>query len=339
VVHGFCTFDPRLRVAGALLNRVGSENHRDLLEQAMAGLAERDGVDLLGCLERAPHLEAPSRHLGLVTAQDLGEGHALDAAMAARMADWLCAAMNPGQLVNRLPGRVLEAPPPGEEAAPPSRARAARIGVARDRAFCFYYHENFRILEAAGAELVFFSPLADSALPEDLDGLYLGGGYPELHAQALAANESMRRAVHAHARAGKPLLAECGGFMYCMDALEQGEVLHPMCGVFAMRCAMDDRFRALGYREAVTTAPGPLGPECTVVRGHEFHYSHITAPDPDAEPAYKLRDRRDWLDRKEGWTRGNALGSYVHLHFASNPGAARAWVEFCARRGAPQETP
>jgi len=221
-----------------------------------------------------------------------------------------------------------------------------RIGVARDAAFCFYYHENLRQLEAAGAQLVFFSPLADAGLPPGLRGLYLGGGYPELHAARLAAGAPMRRAVRALAAAGAPVYAECGGFMYLMRALTDATgTEHPMCGVFPLRAAMATRRSALGYREVVTREASPLGPAWTMLRGHEFHYSHIAdspaqgTGDTDADALrllYRVRTRDGWTDQAEGFAVGNALGTYIHAHFASNPDVAPALVAACrAWEGAP----
>lgn len=319
LVRGYTQFDSALRFAGVAFNRVGSENHAALLTEAMA--AHCPQIPLCGCLSRREELAVPSRHLGLITAQE----HRLDAARRNAMAEWIEEGIDIPAFLSLLP--ELHPGLPAEVHTVPVRAR---IGVARDDAFCFYYADNLRLLEQAGAELVFFSPMHDVALPDGLDGLYLGGGYPELHAHTLADNTAMREAVRAFSLSGHPIYAECGGFMYLMRELRthEGHVL-PMCGCFAMGCAMDTRMRALGYRETTTMAPSPLGPPWTVARGHEFHYSHIIEADPAALAVYKLRDRRDWRDQSEGFVRGNTLGSYIHLHFASNPAVAEAFVSAC----------
>ena len=207
-----------------------------------------------------------------------------------------------------------------------------RIGVARDAAFHFYYPDNLELLEDAGAELVPFSPLADTALP-DVDGLYLGGGYPEEHAAALSANTAMRAAIRAFALGGegpsggaaggggRPIYAECGGLMYLGAALDG----HPMCGVLPLTTRMTPTLRSFGYREVVTTVPTLLGPAGTRWRGHEFHHSEL-ADNPMA-PAFRTTG---WGgDGVEGWARGNVLGTYVHAHFGSNPGLAPALVAAC----------
>ncbi len=331
LVQGFARFDPDLALAGALCNRVGSDRHKDLLFDALSGGPGSElGHDIarpLGFLRRDQDLELPSRHLGLVTAGD----HAMDGRAVARLAQWMEAGCNVGRVLSLCPELRLESPSPDAPLpdAPPSGASPI-IAVARDRAFCFSYHENLRLLEAAGARLEFFSPLTDPALPK-ADAVYLPGGYPELHAAELAANTGMIQGLRSFAASGGRVYAECGGFMYLMRSITDAKgVEHAMCGVFRMSAAMDDRFRALGYREVVTTGPSPFGPAWTMLRGHEFHYSHAVSRDPDAETVYKVMDRQGWLPESEGFMKGNVLGSYIHLHLASNPEAASAFVRWCA---------
>ena len=187
------------------------------------------------------------------------------------------------------------------------------------------------MLEAAGARIVPFSPLDDAGLPEGLGGLYFGGGYPELHAGQLAANAAMRRAVRAFCTTGRPVYAECGGFMYLMESLVDLEgKSHALCGVFPMTAVLGGRFAALGYREVTTRAASCLGPAGTVLRGHEFHYSRLAAV-PDGLPAiYAMTGRGGVVAGPEGFVAGGTLGSYVHLHFGSNPAAAAAFAAACA---------
>lgn len=198
--------------------------------------------------------------------------------------------------------------------------------------FCFYYAENLRLLEAAGARLVAFSPLADTALPEGLGGLYLGGGYPELFAAQLAGNAAMRRAIREFCLSGRPVLAECGGFMYLMEGLTDAEGNEQaMAGVFPLRAVMGTRFAALGYREVTTRAATPLGPAGMTLRGHEFHYSRLTGEASDVAAVYAMTGRKGPIDAREGFLRDNTLGSYVHLHFGSNPQAAAHFVGLCGQ--------
>ena len=202
-----------------------------------------------------------------------------------------------------------------------------RIGVARDEAFCFCYPDNLELLEAAGAEIVPFSPLRDPALPAGIDGLYLPGGYPELHAERLAKNGGLLRDLREAADAGLPIYAECGGFMFLAEAIDE----IPMAGVFPARARMLKRRKALGYREVTFTADTLLGPAGMVVRGHEFHYSEMDLPDT-VETCYRLSRRGGGEVGAEGYRSGSALGSYIHLHFGSNPGMAKNFVENCRKR-------
>jgi len=208
-----------------------------------------------------------------------------------------------------------------------------RIGVARDLAFQFYYEENLARLRAAGAVLVSWSPETAAELP-DVDGLYFGGGYPELRAKALAANVGVRRAVRKFVEAGGVVYAECGGLMYLAEALEDDEgVTHEMVGVLPATVHMRPRRLSLGYTTVTTTAPSSLGPTGVTARGHEFHYSTLD-PVPSSVPrVYRLADTRGG-ERAEGYQIGRALVSYAHLHFASNPALAPALVDACARRHA-----
>ena len=319
LVKGFAEFDPQLRFAGVVLNRVGSQRHEELLRAALASVP---GLPpLLGCLPREDRVALPQRHLGLVTA---GEGEAdylpLAELIEARLdLDRLLTGrgqMKAGGQVSTLDTRVK-----GRDLTP-----KVRIGVARDRAFCFCYPENLELLAQAGAELVFFSPLADTGLPAGLDGLYLPGGYPELHGEELAANASLLAELRRKAAAGLPIYAECGGFMLLCEAIDG----HPLAGIFPARARMLERRQALGYREMTLQADGPLGPAGTVARGHEFHYSTLAMP-PQVRRDYRL-SRRGGVDLgAEGFRVGNVLGSYVHLHFASNPLLAENFVNFCKK--------
>jgi cobyrinic acid a,c-diamide synthase len=318
LVHGFASFDPALNLAGVVFNRIGSAAHLEYLQQALTSLK---GVRIFGGLPRDQELAIPERHLGLATAED----HPLDDAYLGGLADWLEANLDLDGLLAVLP--PLDLP---EAPAPKAAPQVVRLGVARDRAFCFYYQENLELLESFGAELVPFSPLKDRELPPGLDGIYLGGGYPELYAGGLAANDSLSRAIKAAAAAGLPMYAECGGLMYLAREIRdlEGRV-HPMAGVFPFAVRMLPRLKALGYREVTLTAPGLLGPAGTTVRGHEFHYSEIIGAPEGVPCLYRLTPRRGGPAVAEGYGAHNVLASYVHLHFGSNPEAARHLVESC----------
>jgi len=313
VVHGLATFDPRVRVAGVIFNRVGGEGHTRILREAMA--AALPGVVVLGGLPARPDLAVPERHLGLVAADLVA-----DPDWIARIGAWAAEHIDLDALVALAGGGVEER---GGEATV-FAGRRVRIAVARDPAFHFYYADNLDLLEEAGAELVAFSPLADAALPP-VDGLYLGGGYPEEHAAALAANVSMRASIRDFAAAGGTIYAECGGLMYLGDTLEDAAGAHAMCGVLPLSTRMTPALRSFGYREVVTTVDTLFGPAGTRWKGHEFHHSELAAT--ALAPVFETKG---WGGAGvEGWAKGRVLGTYVHAHFGSNVGMVDGFLRGC----------
>jgi len=205
-----------------------------------------------------------------------------------------------------------------------------RIAVARDNAFCFYYQDNFELLEQHGAEIIAFSPLNDGDLPQDIDGLYFGGGYPELFAEQLANNSGLRNRIREKSRSGMPIYAECGGFMYlCEELLDQHGNRYPMTGCFPFATQMFPRLKALGYREITLTSDTVIGNRDLTVRGHEFHYSELTGPAPGYKTVYQISDRSGVDKSPEGYQTSRTLGSYIHLHFGSQPAAAGNFVGNC----------
>ncbi len=318
VVHGFERFDPDLEVAAVVANRVGGRGHAGLVHEAIRSACRAEPV---GALPWDTSLTLPERHLGLVTAR---EGP-LTAECLGRLGDLIESSIDADRL--HALAAPLTAKPPRSLAARP--APRVRIGVARDAAFQFYYRENLDRLNAAGAELVYWSPLADSGVP-DVDGFYFGGGYPELHARQLADNRSALKAVAERAAAGAPIYAECGGLMYLAQSLRIDGTEHPMVGLLPAAVSMTPRQLTLGYVEARFTSATPLGAPGTVARGHEFHVSTL-APVPDSIPRVYQLTGRHGAPRAEGFLVGNALLSYIHLHFGSNPDLAPSFVEACAR--------
>ncbi len=327
LVHGYTQLEPGLTFAGVACNRVGSANHRSLLQESLEWYCH--GLPIAGMLGRDDEIALPSRHLGLVT----GTEGAVTTAHLDRLAHWVEEGLDLDALLQRLPPSPLPVMDQPQMPTPPARIRLA---VARDAAFCFVYEENLQRLRQAGAALEFFSPLTDAALPAEVQGCYLPGGYPELHAQALAENTAMRQSMQAFAHSGRPVYAECGGFMYLMEQLIVDGEAFPMAGVFPVAARMGQRFSALGYREVVTTEASLLGPAGTRCRGHEFHYSHLEDVQPldaAAQQVYRATDRKGALlapEKAGGWRRGAVLGSYIHLHFASNPHLAASFVDACA---------
>ena len=284
-------------------------------------MASLPRVRCFGGLPRNRELAIPERHLGLATADD----HPLDDKYWSDLAHLMGSRLDLEGLLASLPAMTLTAEEAGR-AAPPS----VRLGVARDPAFCFYYPENLEWLAHFGAELVPFSPLRDRELPGNLHGIYLGGGYPELHAARLAANGAMRRALRERAAAGLPIYAECGGLMYLAEEITDLEGRrHPMAGVLPLKVKMLPRLKALGYREVTLATAALLGPAGTRARGHEFHYSEIIEEGAGLSRRYRLCPRRGGDPVAEGYGIKNVLASYVHLHFGSNPEVARNMVQCC----------
>jgi cobyrinic acid a,c-diamide synthase len=320
VVLGFERFDAGTRIAAVIANRVGGPVHGSWIGEAIGASCR---AVFVGALARDPGLVLGERHLGLVTARE--------GALTPERRDRLAAAIETAVDLDRLlelAAPIAARPPEADHAAPRPRAR---VGVARDAAFQFYYAENLDLLRAAGAELVEWSPLADADLP-DVDGLYIGGGYPELHAARLAANTSLLEALRRFSTSGRPIYAECGGLMVLADELcDLDGTGHPMAGVLPARVAMLPRRLTLGYREITLSADTPLGAAGVGARGHEFHASTLDDVPAGVTRAYRVRGIGHEPRLPEGYLIGSSLLSYVHLHFGSNPALARGFVDACAR--------
>jgi cobyrinic acid a,c-diamide synthase len=337
VVLGFERFDPRLDLAGVIANRVGSEAHGRWVGEAIGAGCR---APLLGAIPLDAEIQVPERHLGLVTAREgtwtlerrerlaglVERCIDLDRLLAIARATDRPAARRSARATAPSEGAGTCGGPGAPRATTPRRAAApVRIGVARDAAFQFYYPENLDQLRDAGGEIVFWSALESREVP-DVDGLYLGGGYPELHASRLADNVALRESLRAFAAAGRPIYAECGGLMYLAAALEDAEgACHPMVGILPAVVRMRPRRLTLAYAEIETVRDSLLGPAGSRARGHEFHASTIDPVPDTVERLYRVRTR-DGRAREEGYAIGRVLMSYVHLHFASSPGLANALV-------------
>jgi cobyrinic acid a,c-diamide synthase len=321
LVMGFENFDPQLRFAGVLFNNLGSRRHLAMLQEALAGSIR---MPCLGGLLREEAVRIPERHLGLVTRED----HPLDDRHVQRLADLVEENLDIEALIAGLPEADSAPAPAGR---PPAAAEGrAKIGVARDSAFCFYYPDNLELLEKHGVQVVFFSPLHDDDLPPDLDGLYFGGGYPELFAERLSANQRMLSRIREQSAAGMPIYAECGGFMLlCADLQDLHGKSYPMAGCFPLATRMRPRLKALGYREVRLSRDTIIGEQGLSIRGHEFHYSELADNAATPATAYRIADRAGVERPAEGYMVRRTLGSYIHLHFGSAPRAAQSFVESC----------
>lgn len=318
LVLGCQRMEPGVRLVGVVLNKVGSDGHARSTADA---IATTTGLPVLGSLPRDPLLEIPERHLGLVPRAEGG----VPEAILERLADLVEERFDLAA-VRRLADSVAPLPPDGRVIQLDGHTPRARIGVAQDRVFGFYYQDTIDLLEESGAEIVRFSPLDDEVLPPDLDGLYLGGGFPELYAHAIAENHRMRAALHEHAARGRPIYAECGGLMTLGRTLTtfEGEAL-PMFGILPVDSRMQRETLTIGYREVEALRASPLMPAGARVRGHEFHWSLADAPAASIA-AYRVIG----AERLEGLCVGKTLASYIHLNLAGAPDIARRFVASCA---------
>ena len=313
-VHGMMDFRPDSRIAGLLLT-----DCRKSLSDYLTPILEREtGLPVLGYLPPMEEARLESRHLGLLTPDEI-------TALGARF-DVIAEQMERTVDLDRLLSLAAEGS--HEIPEPEPRGRVCRIAVARDEAFCFYYADGLDALRAAGAELVFFSPLRDHALPEKTDGLYLGGGYPELYAQALSENGAMRAAVRGAVLGGLPTVAECGGFLYLQKSLEdpQGEA-YPMCGALPGAGVRTDRLRRFGYAWLEAEADSLLMRKGERVPVHEFHYWDCTQNGADLR-AVKPGGSQ-W---RCGWASQTLYAAFPHLHFDGALPLAERFVRACERK-------
>lgn len=322
IALGYRAFDPDVRIGGAILNNVASERHGEALREAVEGGA---GIPVLGMLPRDEGLALPERYLGLIPTV---EGHTaerfferarevvarhvdLDRVLA--MAEAATGAVGAGAM-NRAPTGLF---PDAQQAV------RARIAVAMDRAFSFYYQDSLDLLCAWGAEIVPFSPLDDAALPANCGAVYIGGGFPELFAAELAANGAMLESLRRAAADGHLIYGECGGLMYLGEALTDADgTRHRLAGLLPITSTMSRSRLTLAYWDLRTRGGGPLWPAGMRLRGHEFHWS---APDRAPQPEEALYEL-EGVGRMEGFKRGSVAGSYVHLHLGADPRLAPAFV-------------
>ena len=325
MVSGYAKFDPALRVAGVLFNRVSSEGHYKLLKEAVE---QETDVVAVGYLRPDPAVTISDRHLGLVTAMEQGTGELYG--RLAKAAEETIDLNRIEELARSAPEIVRRDEIAAPRLTPNASRLTVKVGIAYDQAFCFYYPDNLELLEAAGAELVKFSPLNDQKLP-DVDMLYLGGGYPELHGKKLAGNVTMRAAIRQFAERGGTIYAECGGMMYLTQAIRDfSGISHEMVGLFPAEAVMKKSGLTLGYRTVELSQDCILGASGTSARGHEFHYSTLV-PKGRLDYACALRDAQENSKGQDGLSVANTMALYTHLHFASQPQIAKSLVSSVRR--------
>lgn len=316
LVAGFQRFDPRVRLAGVVLNNAAPSPFTDRLASA---LSRETGLPVVGRIPPNPLYRLPERHLGLVPAWEHPDAPEFLDALLREAPSFFDLAE-----VERI---AATAPPlgPASASGPAERPPPVRVAYAFDPAFRFYYAENLDLLAGLGAELVPVSPLADAGLPPEVGALYLGGGFPEVFARRLAANGTMKRSVRDAARSGLPVYAECGGLMYLSESLRTSDgTTHPMCGILPGAVEMTSRLQNFGYTEVRTVRDTLLAPAGSTTRGHSFHHSRWEGADSRA--AYRAARPGGGPERLEGYARGNLLASYVHLYFPACPEWARRFV-------------
>jgi cobyrinic acid a,c-diamide synthase len=318
-VMGYQRFDPALQVAGVVLNRVGSERHAEMCTTA---IEQATGVRVLGWLPRDETVALPERHLGLIPESELRpDGQLFDslAELVERQVDLDALLTRAAPCPLDVPRRLFPREP---------QPSLARIAIARDRAFNFYYEDSLDLLRAWGAELLPFSPLEDERLPEGAGAVYIGGGFPELYAGELAANASMHAALREAAAHGLPVYGECGGLMYLGRSLVDLEgQAHQMVGLVPADSAMTRDRLSLGYREAESRGT-PLLPAGERARGHEFHWSTLREPPSGEHAAYWFVEGDG---RPEGFRAGSVTATYLHTHLAARLDLARNFVAAASR--------
>jgi cobyrinic acid a,c-diamide synthase len=341
IAHGFRSFDKNLNFAGLVLNRVASDRHLELLTDALEPL----NLPVLGVLRRDEAVTIPDRHLGLVPAQELPNLHAaIDklADLAAVSFDWeqllpmLATTANGGgegseQLLGRYSLPSVNLTQKDDVVNSLGKQFGVRIAVARDRAFNFYYQDNLDLLEELGAELVFWSPVDDAVFPENVQGLYFGGGFPEVFAKELSGNGLIRDAVKTAIFAGMPTYAECGGLMYLCDSIVDFDGNSwEMVGVLQAAAEMGKRL-TLGYREAVVVRDSSVLVVGDEVCGHEFHRSHLTVePTSPVYHSWRYGKRGEVAQVDEGWGVCQVHASYLHLHWGARPDIPVRFLQRCA---------
>ncbi len=313
VVRGFEVYSNKVDIAAVIFNRVGSVRHRELIERGIAGVCD---CGILGFFPRDVRFEIPDRHLGL----HMGDEQPLNS-------DQLNGLIQAVEEHLDLDGLLRISRKSRQEQGAPlvykqNIRRKVRLAVARDKAFCFYYEDNLKILEESGVELVFFSPLSEKSLPPDCSGVYFGGGYPELHIDKLAGNDAMLEDVSAFGHSGGIIYGECGGFMYLCKSLKTiHETTHTLCGLFPCSVRMKPRLSSLGYRSPELQSDCLLGLQGHVLHGHEFHYSEIVKSPEEMVTLYLVKGTQ-----REGYKYKNVLGGYIHLHFGQSEDAVASFI-------------
>ncbi|MGM0836394.1 MAG: cobyrinate a,c-diamide synthase [Bacillota bacterium] len=318
IVMGFQSLSADVNIVGVVANKVGGKGHFQLIKEAVE---QECNIPVIGYLNREMDISMPERHLGLIPTIERGD---LDE-LFERLGELVEETIDIDLLYQLAKTTTLEVENSGIFTQRPPKG--VKIAVAFDRAFNFYYQENLELLQAYGAELVYFSPLNGEALPDGVQGLYLGGGFPEEYVDILASQIRVKESIQNAIQEGIPTFAECGGFMYLCDALTTVDGRkQPMVGIIFGEVTMQEKLAAIGYREVCAEHGNCLMTKGEIAKGHEFHYSTFL-PGEDHQFAYETKGTRG--KQKEGYVRGNLVAGYTHIHFASNPKLVENWINRC----------
>ena len=320
IASGYRNFDPKVNIVGVILNRVGSDRHLDQLSSALENIK----LPILGIVHREDNLKIPDRHLGLVPTDELPHLKQLFqklAKLAQSCFDW-------EKLLPLLIPNIIHNEPKQPQPLIQKNTQQPRIAIARDRAFNFYYQDNLDLLAEQGAELVYWSPLEDPHLPPQIQGLYIGGGFPEIFAQPLSENYNLHQEIKNAIAQGMPTYAECGGLMYlCEEIIDFSGKNWPMLGILPTTAIMGAKL-TLGYRRAIALQTQGLIPQDQKIWGHEFHRSRLSKLSP--KPLFQTQGYlpQDPIEQ-EGWTKQNLHASYLHLHFGNHPQLVQNFLQTC----------
>lgn len=323
IVKGFEEFDKDLKIAGVIFTRTGSLRHYEYLKKAVE---QNCKTKCLGFMPKNEEIAMPERHLGLVTADE----QCVDKEILSTLCSMVRDHIDMDDLIKGLDSFEIPAHTKQEDSGY-SGEQGPAIAVARDKAFCFYYQDNLDILKKFGARIIEFSPLNDDRLPESIDGIYLGGGYPEVFARELSQKTKLLQEIKENSISGMPVYGECGGFMFLCNSLTGMDEIEkfPMSGCFDFNVQMSKRLRSLGYREITLKTDTIIGKKGSRIRGHEFHYSSLEKPESQVPSVYQVTSRAGQDLSLKGYQKGNTLGSYLHIHFGSNEACAKHFVDTC----------
>ena len=324
MVKGYCEFEPAVDIFGVIANRTGSERHKSWMNKALKSTSL---PPLIGAVPKNAFPELPSRHLGLKSA----DGDNFSVEIVEKLSQAIEQHGDIDEIINRLSLKKRKKKKPVTNNG--NGSKRTRIGIAFDRAFSFYYPDTLEAMEERGCELIQFSPIADEKLPEDISGLYIGGGYPELYADELMQNLKMLDAIRGFAASGRAIYAECGGLVYLSQGIEKiDRTKYEFVGILPAWTKMRDRFSALGYVDITLTEKSLLGGIGQKLRGHRFHYSELVddlLKNSDWKTVYSLKRRLSDEETAEGYQKGRILVSYVHAHLASNPKSIESFISNC----------